>query len=195
MATPRQIEVLQSIHWRTRAHGCPPTYREIADGLGKTAATIHEQTGKLIEAGLLQKSPEGRARSLELTAAGEATVERHARSRQLAEDGNDPPGLTSTVLDASDFETYHELVICAIGLARAVQVCLQCGFTELIMRNRQGKEVALKPDDGVLRRLVKRGGEKRDRGRRGGRVHSTRNAIRDCGSDDLLHADPDSRQQ
>lgn len=72
-ATLSQATVLMALARLTRERGYPPTYKEIADVLGRNAMTISKHLGSLARKGLVSHTP-NRARSTLVTDAGAAEL-------------------------------------------------------------------------------------------------------------------------
>jgi repressor LexA len=61
--TPRQRDVLRFIDQYWHSHGCSPSYRLIAQGVGlKSTSQVHQLIKNLHERGFIERMP-GRARS------------------------------------------------------------------------------------------------------------------------------------
>lgn len=66
MLTERQQQIVSYVQSFTRAHGYPPTVREIGEGVGiSSPSTVHAHLAALREAGAVERT-EGKPRALRL---------------------------------------------------------------------------------------------------------------------------------
>lgn len=68
-ATERQIEVLRAIAEQSKAHGYPPTFREVGDQLGIGVNAVRAHYAALTRKGLIVTAVR-KSRSVRITPAG-----------------------------------------------------------------------------------------------------------------------------
>ena len=73
----RKARILEAVHLFLLEQGYPPSYRDIAEQMGVAHSLVHGLVKELRDAGLIHERPPQVSRSLSLTAAGRAVVQRN----------------------------------------------------------------------------------------------------------------------
>ncbi|UCC43634.1 MAG: MarR family transcriptional regulator [Candidatus Zixiibacteriota bacterium] len=81
--TAPQRRTLREIHLLTIGHGFPPTIKELADVLGISPASAHEQVNQLVRKAYLKREPR-KARGITIARGREGNTEAsRIRSRKM----------------------------------------------------------------------------------------------------------------